>query len=101
EFRRIKGRVTILLADVTGNGDPDVFPGNLGEALAVHAVAVEADLLVFDGRSPTTDVRVGCKTRSARAQRLSEHRADLVGIDVDLSLSLWALRGGRRRLGGH
>src|SRR5271169_168149 len=62
EFRRIKGRVTILLANVTGNRDPDVFASNLGKELPVDDVAVEADLLVFDGGSPAADVGVRGQT---------------------------------------
>ena len=91
EFGGFERRIAIFVSKVAGDRHPDILAGNLGEELAVHEIAIEADLLVFDGRRTTADVRVWSKRRPTRvAQRLCEHGADLVGIDVDFRL------GGRR-----
>ena len=62
EFRRIECGVAILLAKMSRDRNPHVLARNLHEELAMHEIAVEADLLVFDdGRSAAVASR---KTRA-------------------------------------
>ena len=59
---------------MAGDGYPHIFAGNLGEKLAVHRIAIEADFLIFDGGRTAADVGVRSKLASAGSYRLSQRR---------------------------
>ena len=41
---------------MSGDGDPHILAGNLGQKLPVRHVAVEANLLIFNGWGGAADV---------------------------------------------
>src|SRR5882672_78917 len=68
ELSWVKGGVTVFRSKVSGDGDPDVLAGEVGEELAVDLVAVEADLLVKNvGHG--ADVGAGGKLACRRRKR--------------------------------
>ena len=85
-----------------GHRHPDIFPGDLGQKLPVHDIAIEADLLIFDRWRGAADIRIRRERRRAvrsYAQRLRQRRSNFIGTEPDFWLGLARSQSSQARCG--